>query len=111
MRRISAGAHHSPPFAFGTQSCLTHQSGNAFARAVPALIPQFHAHTWTSLSAMMRDKDLLNCFCELSIFSFALAYRALSPGVIATFRDAKHLTQDCDGKFLLVFFDKPVFHR
>src|SRR6266571_6343224 len=58
----------------------------------------------------MRDKDLPNLLSEASIFSFAPAGRALAPGVKATFRDSQHLAHGRNGKFLLVLFDKLIFH-
>ena len=58
----------------------------------------------------MRDKDLPHVRAELSIFSFALADRALSPCIKSTLRNLKHVTHDDNGKLLLVLFDKLLFH-
>ena len=37
-------------------------------------------------------------------------YGRNAPSVIATFPDSKHFAHDHDGKFLLVLFDKLIFH-
>jgi hypothetical protein len=74
------------------------------------LVLQLPLDARTPISASVPDKDLPNLLCELSIFSLALAGRALTPGIKAAFRDSKHVTHDHDRKFVLLLFDKLIFH-
>jgi hypothetical protein len=110
MSWVLACGKHTPPFAFGIQPCLTHQSGYPFAGDASSLIVQLGMQAWAAVSAMMSLKLLSNLLCELGIFSFALTGGTLSPGVKATFRDIKHSAHDDNGEFLLVLFDKLLFH-
>jgi hypothetical protein len=110
MSCVPACGKHTTPFAFGAQPCLTHQSGHPFAGDASSLIAQLGMQAWATVSATMRVKLLSNLFWELGIFSFALTGGTLSPGIKATFRDTKHSAHDDNGKFLLVLFDKLLFH-
>src|SRR5581483_8263971 len=110
MRKIAACGEHASPFAFGTQARLTHQLGNSFARDASSPILQLDMQAWTAVSATMSAKFLSNLFGELGIFSLALTGWTLAPSVKATFRDTKHSAHDDNGEFLLVLFDKLVFH-
>jgi hypothetical protein len=58
----------------------------------------------------MGAKHLSNLLRDLSIFSVALTGGTLAPSVEATFRDSKHTAHHHDGKFVLVLFDKLIFH-
>ncbi len=111
MGSVSSGGQHPPPFALGIQLCLTHQPGHPFAGDASPLI--------LADSRWMRGLPYLprwvantcsNLLGELSIFSFAPTGRTLAPGIQATFRDSKHVAHDHDRKFLLVLFDKLIFH-
>src|SRR6266516_4473510 len=110
MGSISPRGDYPTWFAFGAQSCFTHQAGHPFTRAADPLVAQFGVQARTSISAVMSTKPLPDLFGEQSIFSLALAGRALAPRVIATFRDRKHSAHDHNGKFLLVLFNKLILH-
>jgi hypothetical protein len=58
----------------------------------------------------MDAKHLSNLLPALSIFSLALTGGTLAPSVEATFRDSKRLAHDHYRKFVLVLFDKLIFH-
>jgi hypothetical protein len=110
MSCVPAWGKHTPPFAFGTPPCLTHESGHPFAGDASSLIAQLGMQAWAAVSATMSVKLLSNLCCELGIFSFALTGRTLSPGVKATFRDTEHSVHDDNREFLLVLCDKLLFH-
>src|SRR5438034_8454819 len=110
MSSIPARGKHTTPFAFGVQPRLTHQSGYPFAGDASPIV-QLGMQTWAAISTTMSVNLLSNLFCELGIFSFALTGGTLAPCVQATFRDTKHSAHDDNGKFLLVLFDKLLFHR
>ena len=110
MSCVLACGKHTTPFAFGTQLCLTHQPGHPFARDASSLIAQLGMQARAAVSATMSVELLSNLFCELGIFSLALTGGTLSPGVKATFRDTKHSAHDDNREFLLVLFDKLLFH-
>jgi hypothetical protein len=65
---------------------------------------------WTPISASVCDKDLPDLTSESSIFSVVLAGSTLAPGVESTFGNAKDLAHHHDGKFMLVLFDKLIYH-
>ena len=110
MSGVLACGQHTTAFALGIPLCLTHQSGHPFAGDASSLIAQFSMQAWAAVSATMSVEFLSNLFCELGIFSLALTGRTLAPCVKATFRDIKYSAHDDNGKFLLVLFDKLVFH-
>ncbi|GHO71609.1 hypothetical protein KSC_105010 [Ktedonobacter sp. SOSP1-52] len=110
MSGVPACGKHTTPFAFGTQSCLMHQSGHPFTGDAASLITQLGMQAWAAVSTTMSVKFLSNLFCELGIFPFALTGGTLSPSVKATFRDTKHSAHDDNGKFLLVLLEKLIFH-
>lgn len=110
MGRIAFGGQHTPPFAQGPDIRLTHQPGYSFAGGSVSLIFQFTMNAWTPVSASMGHKDLPNFLCELSIFSGMLAGRTLAPGRESAFGNVKHLAHHHDGKFVLVLFNKLIFH-
>ena len=110
MRGISACSEYPLPFAFRTQPCLTHQSGNPLASKASSPITQFRMQARAAVSALMSAKFLSNLFYELGIFSLALRDRTLAPGVKATFRYAEHSAHDDNGEFLLVLFNKLIFY-
>jgi len=110
MGGISARGEHPPPFAFGAQSCFTHQPGDPFASNASSPITQLRMQAWAAVAALMSTNFLSNLFCELGIFSLMLTDRTLSPSIKATFRDSEHLAYDHDREFLLVLFDKLIFH-
>ena len=110
MSWVLACGQHTPPVAFGTQPCLTHQSSHPFARDASRLLAQLGMQAWAAVSATMRVELLSNLLCEVGIFSFALTGGALAPGVKTTFRDLKHSAHDDYGELLLVLVDKLLFH-
>src|ERR1044071_6107344 len=110
MGSVSFGGQHPTSFALGAQFCLTHQPRHPFAGDASSLIAQLDIQAWATVSATMSVKLLSNLFCELGIFSFALTGGTLAPGVQATFRDSKHSAHDDNGEFVLVLFDKLIFH-
>jgi hypothetical protein len=110
MSCVPACGKHTSAFVFGTQPCLTHQSGHPFAGDASSLIAQLGMQAWAALSATMSVKLLSNLFYELGIFSFALTGGTLSPGVKATFRDTQHSAHDDNREFLLVLFDTLLVH-
>ena len=110
MRRVSAGGQRAALFAPGADFRLTHQPGYPFAGGSTPLIFQFSIDTRASISALVCEKHLPDCLRQLSIFSGALAGRALAPGIKATFRDSKDIAHDHDGKCVLVLFNKLLFH-
>ncbi|SRR5579875_410372 len=105
MSWLLACGQHTPPVAFRTQPCFTHQPGHPFARDASSLIVQFGMQARAAVSAMMRVNLLSNLLRELGIFSFALTGGTLAPGIQATFRDLKHSAHDDNGEFLLVLVD------
>ena len=96
--------------ASGAHVRFTHQPGHPLARRASPLIFQFTMDARTAISASMGDKDLSNLASSLSIFSFVLTGRTLAPGVKAAFRDSEHVAHHHDGKFVLVLFNKLLFH-
>jgi hypothetical protein len=84
MGSVPAGGDDTLSFSFGTQSRFTHQPSHSFARDALPLIFQLGMQARASISALMGGKDLPNLGAELSIFSLALAGRALSPCIKAT---------------------------
>src|SRR5579883_1103868 len=110
MSWVLAGGQYTPPVAFRTQPCFTHQPGPPFARDASSLIVQFGMQARAAVSAMMRVNLLSHLLRALGIFSFALTGGTLSPGKEATFRDLKHSAPDDNGEFLLVLVDKRIFH-
>jgi hypothetical protein len=110
MSCVSVGGQHPTPFAPGTQFCLTHQSSYPFAGDASPPVFEVTMDAWTPISALVGNKDLPNLLREESIFSLALAGRTLAPGIKAAFRDSKHVAHPHNGKFVLVLFDKPIFH-
>ena len=85
MGGIAFGRQRSAAFALCIQVYCTHQSSYTLARDLPPLIFQFPVNSRGPISPLMLIKDLPNLLCQLSIFSGALAGRALAPGVKATF--------------------------
>ncbi len=110
MGGVSLGGEHPTMFAPGCYLCLTHQASHSFAGEASALIAQFPVDARTPISALVLFKHLPNLLSEESIFSFALTGRALAPSIQATFRDSENLAHDHDRNFLLVLFDKLLFH-
>src|SRR2546427_968550 len=110
MRLLSFGRQHPPPFAPGTQLCLTHQSRYSFAGDASPLIAQLPVDARTAVSPLMQLKHLPNLLRDMGIFSLMLAGRTLPPGIIATFGHFEHTTHDHHGKFVLVLFNKLIFH-
>src|SRR5215469_5049942 len=110
MRGISVRGEHPPPFAFRTQPRLTHQPGNPLASDASSPITQLCMQARATVSALMSAKFLSKLFYELGIFSLVLTGRTLAPSVKATFRDSEHSAHDNNGKFLLVLFNKLIFH-
>src|SRR5512133_4321334 len=110
MGSISPRGNYPTSFASGAEIRLMHQAGHPFTRAADPSVAQFGVQARTSISAMMSTKPLPDLFGEQSIFSLALAGRALAPRIIATFRDRKHSAHDHNGKFLLVLFNKLILH-
>ncbi len=64
------------------------------------LIVQLLVDAWTSISALVPVKHLLNLLSKPSIFSLALAGFSLAPGVQAAFRDSENLAQTGRGSNL-----------
>src|SRR5258708_13241775 len=110
MGGVSFGGEHPTMFAGGCSFCRKHQASQSFARDASPLIAQFPVDARTPISALVLFKHLPNLLGEESIFSFALTGRALAPGIKATFRDSENLAHDHNSKFVLVLFDKLIFH-
>jgi len=112
MSCVPACGKHTSAFVFGTQPNPASRISLAtrLREMLRRLLAQLGMQAWAALSATMRVKLLSNLFYELGNFSFALTGRTLSPGVKATFRDTQHSAHDDNREFLLVLFDKLLFH-
>src|SRR5450759_5896766 len=71
---------------------------------------QISVDTWCAISPLMLFKYLPDLLGQLSIFSLPSADWTFAPGVKAAFRDREHMTHHHDGKFMLVLFNKTIFH-
>jgi len=110
VRGISAGADYPPTFASSGERRLTHQPRDPFARDASSPILQFYLNTRTPISTSVPVVNLPDLLRQLSIFSVAPTDRTLAPGIKATFRDFQDMAHDDDRKFVLVLFDKLIFH-
>src|SRR5579883_3087030 len=110
MSGVSSGGQNPTAFAPGGESRLAHEPGHACASDLLPLVLEFSVNAWGTLPALVLINHLMNFLSELSIFSAALAGWALTPGIIATFRDFTDSTHDDHGKLLPVLFDKMIAH-
>lgn len=110
MGGVSSGGLSPTPFAPGTHLSLTHEPCYSFTCDMPPSIFQLAMDAWTPIPASVCDKDLLNLLHQLSIFLVVPAGRTPAPGIKSAFGHAKNLAHDHHGKFVLVLFNKLIFH-
>src|SRR5579859_5122980 len=110
MGGITFGGQDPTAFASSAYVRFTHEPSHPLASDLSSPILEFAIDAWRTIPALVPLKHLLNVLGQLSIFSAALAGRALAPGVKATFGNVKDSTHDDNGEILLVLFNKLILH-